>query len=596
MGLTLQENIKLAFMAKIPYLIFILGLTLTILGTFYVRNQMRQAIRLQAMNNVLGIKNKTLNEKIEEAKLLNKEIQKSQNEYKKVINSVSDVIIELDEQGNIIFLNDTWKKITDYSVQHSLGSDFFDMLDPETLYKHRDDFYLFIAGKLDEYTVQTKIRTAQSKWRAVEVTFSPTEEAPSGGLQVVGMIKDIEAQQRAVQALSEAEKKYQTIVENAAGGIYQITAEGQILSANPALARLLGYATPAELKYNVIDINALCLKPEDRNKYKNNLEQVGFVRNMETQFWRKDGSKIWVNENARAVRDDEGQIIYYEGSIEDITQRKEAIDGLKEAKMQSDLANRAKSEFLANMSHELRTPLNSIIGFSEIIKSEALGAVGQSAYKDYAGEIFNSGKNLLSIINEILDISKIEAGDRQLNETVVNLEKVVISCVELMRTKADDAQLEVITKINAKTVPHIIAEELAFKQMLLNILSNAIKFTPENGQIIIEAERDNRSGDLRLSITDTGVGIEDDEISKALSAFGQVDNSLSRSNSGTGLGLTIVNALIKLHGGRLDVVSQKGFGTTVTLVVPVSRIAAPADQGEAEDTNVAVFKPRDAAH
>lgn len=589
----IKEDMKMAFVSKIPYLLLIFGVTLTLVGTLYVRNNQRQALRLRSMNNVLAGKNSELQERVEEANTLYSTLQKSQSEYKDVINAVSDIIIEMDEQGRILFLNETWEKITEFGIDHSIGRDFFDMLDEDTKERNREDFYLLLAGHRDEFCEISRIRTAEGKWRSVEITMSLVRKNDDGERRIVGTITDIEIQERATRALSEAEKKYQGIVENAAGGIYQVTPEGQIVSANPALARILGYANLEDLKYTVIDVSELYVDPSMRKKYIDSLNNVGFVRNLEAQVKKRDGTKIWINENARAVRDEDGYVHYYEGSIEDITQRKEAINALQHAKLQSDVASRAKSEFLANMSHELRTPLNAIIGFSEIIKSEALGAIGQSAYGEYAGEIYDSGKKLLSIINEILDISRIEAGDRQLNETVMSLHNVVSSSISLMRTKADDAGLEVISKLD-EDMPKIIAEELAFKQMVMNLLSNAIKFTPAGGKIVFESERDKQSGDLRFSITDTGIGLDDHEVDKALSAFGQLDNSLARSNSGTGLGLTIVNSLIRLHGGSVELVSQKGIGTTVTLVIPVQRITAPEEgrAGSAEDNNVRVLKPK----
>lgn len=238
--------------------------------------------------------------------------------------------------------------------------------------------------------------------------------------------------------------------------------------------------------------------------------------------------------------------------------------------MNSDLANRAKSEFLANMSHELRTPLNSIIGFSEIMKNEVFGKIEQKSYLEYAKHINDSGQSLLRVINEILDISRIEAGDRILNESIVNIEKAVSDCLELLSSKISNNQMTIIS--NLDHMPRIIGEELAIKQIFMNLLSNAIKFTPGGGRITLSYEV-NPHGELHVSVTDTGIGLDDQEIEKALSPFGQVDNALSRGGSGTGLGLTLVTSLIKLHGGRFDLFSQKGIGTTATIVFPVDRIS-----------------------
>lgn len=257
-------------------------------------------------------------------------------------------------------------------------------------------------------------------------------------------------------------------------------------------------------------------------------------------------------------------------TVVDVTELKNIEHDLRRAKDEADEANKAKSAFLANMSHELRTPLNSIIGFSEIIKTEALGEIAQKPYIDYAKDIHNSGTRLLSVINEILGISKIEAGERNLNESVVKIPSLAQSCVDLMATKIEASSLTISNMIDAD-LPDVIAEELALKQIIMNVLSNAIKFTPEGGAITLSS--DYSGDDLSISITDTGIGIDEADIVKALSPFGQVDASHARGNSGTGLGLTLVDSLMRMHGGSIDMVSQKGFGTTVTLFIPNHRVS-----------------------
>jgi signal transduction histidine kinase len=223
------------------------------------------------------------------------------------------------------------------------------------------------------------------------------------------------------------------------------------------------------------------------------------------------------------------------------------------------------------MSHELRTPLNAIIGFSEIIKNEVLGPLGNKQYWEYSRDIYDSGKGLLKIISEILEISRIETGDRQITESLVDISKVSKSCVDFLSQKAQDGRLTVTN--NLLDAPNVVGEELAVKQILLNLLSNAIKFTPAGGQVTLSHEID-AEGQLRVSITDTGVGLDEKEIEKALSPFGQIDSALSRKGSGTGLGLTLVDSLIRLHHGRLELFSQKGLGTTATIIFP-AKIVQP---------------------
>ena len=285
---------------------------------------------------------------------------------------------------------------------------------------------------------------------------------------------------------------------------------------------------------------------------------------------RKDGEIIWVSENIRPVLND-GTLLFYEGSMEDIDQRKKAEIALKEAKIESDLANRAKSEFLTNMSHELRTPLNSVIGFAEIIKDEAFGELAEPRYKEYASNIFDSGNGLLNVINEILDVSQIETGNRDLKESIVSVQDVVSSCLDMVKGKADSKNIRIDNKAVGKDLS-LIGEKHAIKQMLLNLMSNAIRFSPDQSYIMLDAELDEK-GNMFVSVTDTGIGLTENELEKALSPFGQVSTEHKREGSGTGLGLTLVKSLVELHGGSLDIVSQKNIGTTATLTFPEKRVS-----------------------
>ncbi len=263
---------------------------------------------------------------------------------------------------------------------------------------------------------------------------------------------------------------------------------------------------------------------------------------------------------------DGGSIAIYE----DITARAKAERELRAAKEEAELASRSKSEFLANVSHELRTPLNAIIGFSEIIKTELFGPIEPAQYKEYAGDIHDSGRHLLSLINDILDLSKVEAGKFEMMETDVDIADAVEASMRLVRDRAHQGQIRLINALPS-SLPILIADARAVKQILLNLMSNAVKFTQAGGTVTIGAVAEN-DGPLELTITDTGIGMNQKDVALALTPFGQVDSAFSRRFEGTGLGLPLTERLMLLHGGTLDVKSESDVGTCVTVRFPVDRV------------------------
>jgi len=250
-----------------------------------------------------------------------------------------------------------------------------------------------------------------------------------------------------------------------------------------------------------------------------------------------------------------------------------------QARDEAAAANAAKSVFLANMSHELRTPLNAIIGFSEIMNGELFGALGHPRYASYVGDMLGAARHLLKLINDILDLSKIEAGKWELREEPVDVRRLLDAAMRLFRGRDEAARLEIDVDAPA-AMPPILADERALKQILINALSNSIKFTPPGGRIRLRARRDG-AGRLHIAIADTGIGIKRENIAKALAPFGQVDNHMTRRHQGTGLGLSIARALAEQHGGRLRIKSRPGRGTVVSVTLPAERFEAAAQKVKA---------------
>lgn len=336
---------------------------------------------------------------------------------------------------------------------------------------------------------------------------------------------------------------------------------------NEAFCKLLGRPHDALIGFTDYDVvppqQAAVFQEVDRK-----VLATSAPHESEEMLTSADGAGFWLFTRKSAVTVQSGER-YVVGVISDITERKRMEKDLVTAKLQAEDANRAKSMFLANMSHELRTPLNAVIGFAEIIKNELLGAINEPRYRDYAGDIHSSGKRLLQLINDILDMTKVEAGTYQLREDVCDVAKVVADAVALVRNLAIQNELTVRVDV-PDDIPFLFADERCVRQVLVNFLSNGIKFTPKGGDVAARAWLE-PDGALAIAVVDTGIGMAQDDIPQALSPFQQLEGSHGRKYEGTGLGLSLTKAMLDLHEGTLRVDSKIGVGTTVTAHFPARR-------------------------
>ncbi len=265
-----------------------------------------------------------------------------------------------------------------------------------------------------------------------------------------------------------------------------------------------------------------------------------------------------------------GRLVGMRGTAQDVTTRKRTEAELIRAKEEADLANRAKTHFLTCMSHELRTPLNVIIGFSDLLRQQMFGPLGSPRYTEYVDSIHASGQHLLDLINDLLDISVIEAGRLELREEEIEPTALAETCLGLMRPKAERAGVRLVSDI-VPAVPNLYADRRRVRQVLLNTLSNAIKYTAEGGEVRLRVACDGEGG-LVMTVTDTGIGMSDDEVARALLPFARSGEAMLRNAEGTGLGLYLSRNLMELHGGTLTIESEQGVGTKVQARFPPERV------------------------
>jgi len=394
---------------------------------------------------------------------------------------------------------------------------------------------------------------------------------------------------------------FRDIFENANIGIFQSTLEGRYLLINPALAHMYGYDSVDDMLGTLTDIShQLYVEDGKRDIFINALMDTGSIENFESQVYRRDGSIIWISETARVVSATGAREAYFEGFVKNITVRKnlerDVVDftnelesrvqkrtsellleierrrlaelSLKKALKKAEKATEAKSLFLASMSHELRTPLNAIIGFADAMRTKIHGPITPPQYVEYVDIIKGSGDHLLGLINDILDLSKINSGSVDLDMGDVDVRAVMMECLVLIGHRAQEGQVHLISKINEEMEATMRGDGRRIKQVFLNLLSNAIKFTPEQGSVTVSIE-DCAPGLLAVSVKDTGVGIDAEDIPRVLSEYGQAEHGLDHVVEGTGLGLPISKKLVELHGGSLNLDSHVGRGTTVTVTFPV---------------------------
>ncbi len=446
---------------------------------------------------------------------------------------------------------------------------------------HPDDRDLLLSKFLDAFETRepvisvTRFLAGDGTYRHIKTQAYVETDAQNEVGALVGLVEDVTEEIRAEEALRRSEAKYRLLAEQASDIIHHLTPEGKLIFMSPSVESILGYL-PEEFLQMKDPVGVI--HPDDVGNvlefYRRLQEDNGTLR-LEYRFRHKAGHYVWLETTMRAVRDAvTGEATEFVGTTRDMSERKLHEIELMEARERAEAASRTKSRFLANMSHELRTPLNAIIGFSEMLKLEMFGKLGNPRYLEYAQLINDSGALLLDLISDILDMSKIEAGKYDLHYERADVSCLMSSVVKLVRGRAEEGGLVLdIGLADDVALMPLVADIRALKQILLNLLSNAIKFTPAGGRVHMSAEA--IDGGIRFNVSDTGRGIPKEYIPRLAHAFEQVSQDAELTKQGTGLGLALVRSLAELHGGSIAIESDVGRGTSVNVDLPLMpRLAA----------------------
>jgi PAS domain S-box-containing protein len=512
------------------------------------------------------------------------ELRRRESEFRSLLSNFPGTVYRClnDAQWTPIFLSGDVEAISGYTAQEFLTKTAPSF--PSLV--HADDLasvegaVASAAAHRTPFEIEYRITHRDGTVRWVQERGRGIYGADGRFVHLDGCMFDITERKQAEAALAAAldnvrasERQFRSLTASIPGAVYRCKLDGNWTSVfmSEAMAEISGY-TVAELSEIGTTRYGDLIDPEDRAVC-DPIVLAAAARGdpfvVEYRIRRKDGSLRWVQERGRGILGDDGRPVFLDGVVFDITDRKAAEAELLRTKDHAESANRAKSEFLATMSHELRTPLNAIIGFSDMVIEEMYGPVGSERYREYLRDIKSSGTHLLDLINDILDLSKAEAGQVDLQESVIEVEDLVGGSVALVALRARQAGVEIVTDV-APDLPQFRADERKVRQALLNLATNAIKFTPPAGRVFLRASL--ADGRLRLAVEDTGIGMAIADIPKALSPFGQIDSAHNRRHTGTGLGLPLTKRLVEAHGATFDLKSELAVGTVVTIEFPPERL------------------------
>ena len=489
-----------------------------------------------------------------------KTIEEQVNLQSYALEAAANAIVITDTDGHIMWANASFTNLTGYALKEVLGQKMNILKSG----KHDPDYYSYMWDKIKsgqmwrgEIINKKKDGTLYNE----ELTITSTKNPSGEIISFVAVKQDITERKLSEQALRDSELRFRGLFENATIGIYQSTPEGKILMVNSTLLRILGYNSLGEISNtNAAD---LYVDESTRQTFMKEIAKHGSVVGFESLLKKKDGTRIYIRESARAVNDEDGRVVCYEGTIEDITENKKTEQALIEAKERAELSDRLKSEFLAQISHEIRTPLNVILSFTSIMKEELKDQVDDEL-ADAFDVIDAEGKRIMRTVELILNMSELQTGSYNYQPKRINLYESVIQKIQHSFQQIAK-QKNVLFIINNKANGSAIdGDEYSVNQIFYHLVDNALKYTSQ-GKVEITLSRDMRN-DLYVDVTDTGIGISEEYLPMLFTPFTREEKGYTRTFEGNGLGLALVKRYCELNGAEIKVSSVKGKGTTFRII------------------------------
>ncbi len=577
-----------------------------IIGVLKVISQIKAAFTeedvetLQIMGGFIASAIRNANQYEEKQQLLEKltdileHVRESEEQFRLLADHINDIVALHDLDGNFTFISRSVTNVLGYKPDDLLGISVYNYIHPDDLKGLKEH----IKEKIFKTKTQSKIiyrfLNKNQNYIWLESIGEPILDENNRVVKIQVSSRDVSDRIKTLNALLESEKRYRFIAENSTDMLSIHAIDGSMSYISPASNRILGYK-PSELV--VLDPFHLChhedlpiLKEAMRIYIVERQKVASFTYRMK----RKDGEFIWIESVAKTVLNEQNLVTQIQVAHRDITVRKQVEHELLKSKIEAESATKMKSEFLAMMSHEIRTPMNGVIGMTGLLLETKL----TDSQSEYAQAIMESGDALLNVINDILDFSKIESGKMEFDENPYDLSSLIDGVFNLLKIKAKEKHIELIYFLDPDLPELLIGDSLRIRQILINLISNSIKFTSE-GEIFVSVSRlankiDSSEIELQFSIKDTGIGIPKDKIDRLFNPFIQVDSSTSRRYQGTGLGLAICNKLVDMMGGRIwvDSVYMEGSIFSFTLKNKISEKLSDVAKTQSNETNESLLNKR----